>query len=342
MSQRLIQKNTFFNTHILSFPQVKRVGNPSEDRERFRTSRNDRIIDHVSFFPCHFFIFLLLLLFAACSSEKSSEKGSQTTPPPQSSVAYSLEITPVNPVRNTVLYAVPQGFGLADATIEWLVNGNPVESPAPGQFVSPEIRKNDTIQARATVQGQEIVSNSVQIMNAPPQVTKIKILPEVFRPGDTLSVEAEGKDIDEDEITFTYDWKKNGEPAGSGQQIEGEVKRGDTITVTITPSDGESSGKAIILKREIKNMPPNILENKTFRFDGKVYTFQVPANDPDGDSLTYSLQSGPNGMTINPSTGLVYWNVPAGFAGNTPFKVSVSDGQGGVTVKSFSLAIKKR
>jgi Bacterial Ig domain len=281
----------------------------------------------------------MLMFLASCSSEKPSETVSQK-PLITPSASYILELTPVNPSRNTVIYAVPQGFELTGAKIEWLVNGNPVESPTPGQFQSPEVKKSDSVQAKATIQGKEILSNSVQIMNSPPEITKVKILPEVFKPGDTLNVEVEGKDIDGDDVTYTYEWTRNGEPAGNSRQIEGQVKRGDKITVTIVPSDGETTGRPIIVRREIKNMPPAILDNKAFKFDGRVYTFQVMANDPDGDSLTYSLQSAPRGMTINPS-GLVYWNVPPGFTGTAPFKVSVSDGQGGVTVKSFSLTLKK-
>jgi hypothetical protein len=287
-----------------------------------------------------FLTIIILLLFTACSSEKPSETVIQKPLATQAS-NYTIEITPVNPARNAIVYAVPQGFELSDAKIEWLVNGKPVDSPTPGQFSSPEVKKKDVLQAKATIQGKEIVSNSVQIINSPPEISKVKILPEVFKPGDTLSVEVEGKDIDGDNITFSYEWTKNDESAGSSQKIEGQVKRGDKIAVTIIPSDGATTGRPIIVRREIKNMPPTILDNKAFKFDGKVYTFQVPANDPDGDTLSYSLQSGPSGMNINPSTGLVYWNVPREFTGTASFKVSVSDGQGGVTVKSFSLTIKQ-
>jgi len=287
------------------------------------------------------FTIIILLLLVSCSSEKPSETGSQK-PPATQNPTYALEITPVNPTRNAVVYAVPQGFELSDAKMEWLVNGNPVDSPTPGQFRSPEVKKKDTVQAKATIQGKEILSNSVQIINSPPEISKVKILPEVFKPGDMFSVEVEGKDIDGDDVTFTYEWTKNGEPAGNSRQIEGQVKRGDKITITIVPSDGETTGQPIIVRREIKNMPPIILDNKAFKFDGKVYTFQVMANDPDGDTLTYSLQSGPSGMTINQSTGLVYWNVPREFTGTASFKVSVADGQGGVTTKNFSLTIRQR
>lgn len=36
-------------TSFLSFPQAKRVGNPSENKERFRTSRNDRMTSGCGF-----------------------------------------------------------------------------------------------------------------------------------------------------------------------------------------------------------------------------------------------------------------------------------------------------
>ena len=291
------------------------------------------------------FITIIILLFlCACSSEKPSEVSGQKPVGPSvtEGSAYTLQITPINAYRNTQVYLVPQGFDLSDANIEWLVNGSPVESPKPGQFSASEVKKGDTVQVKATIQGQEVLSNSIEIKNSPPEITSVKTLPDLARPGDALSVEVEGKDADGDEVTFTYEWTRNGEPAGNGQQIEGQLRRGDKVIVTIVPSDGEASGSPIIMRREVKNMPPAISDNKKFSFDGKVYTFQVPASDPDGDTLTYSLKSGPKGMTVNSATGLVYWNVPAEFKGKAPFMVSVSDSQGGESKKSFSIEIKQR
>ena len=42
-------------------------------------------------------------------------------------------------------------------------------------------------------------------------------------------------------------------------------------------------------------------------------------------------------MTINSSTGLVKWNVPAEFTGKTSFTVFVSDGRGGEAVPDLSV-----
>jgi hypothetical protein len=44
-------------------------------------------------------------------------------------------------------------------------------------------------------------------------------------------------------------------------------------------------------------------------------------------------------MTINPSTGLIRWNVPADFKGRAPVTVSVTDGYGGEAMQSFTLEI---
>lgn len=152
-------------------------------------------------------------------------------------------------------------------------------------------------------------------------------------------MDVSGSDIDGDEVTITYEWAKNGESAGNDKKIETSLKRGDKFSVKITPFDGESYGRPIVLHREIRNMHPTIIEDKKFVFDGKVWSYQVKATDPDGDPLTYSLKTALSGMTIEPSTGFIKWNVPPEFKGKAPVTVSVKDGHGGEAVQSFTLEI---
>lgn len=183
------------------------------------------------------------------------------------------------------------------------------------------------------------MSNIIQIKNTPPEVTKVRFIPDVFKTKVTMSVEAFTSDLDGDEVTISYEWTKNGEPAGNRKRIDVPLKRGDKISVKITPFDGEAYGGFVVLQREIGNMFPIIIENKKSNFDGKVYSYQVMATDPDGDTLTYSLKASPVGMTIEPSTGLIIWNVPPEFQGKTTFTVSVSDGHGGETTQSLTFVI---
>ena len=283
--------------------------------------------------------FTVLLLFS-CSSEKPAVEESQKPSVSVPSADISLESTPSSATRNSKIYAVPHGFTLSDANIEWIVNGYSALSSLPEQFNTTGIKKNDKVQAKTTIQGKEILSNIIQIRNSPPEISSIKILPEIFKPGDALYVEAAGSDIDGDEVTISYEWTKNGEPAGDSKQINTQLKKGDKIDVKITPYDGETYGRSIVLHREIANSPPMITEGKNHNFDGNIFTYQIQAVDPDGDTLTYSLKSAPSGMTINPSSGLIKWNVPPEFQGKVSFTVSVKDGRNGEALQSFNLEIK--
>jgi len=172
------------------------------------------------------------------------------------------------------------------------------------------------------------------------EISRVKIIPEVFRRGDTLRVDATGNDIDGDEVALSYEWTKNGEPAGKGRQLEVVVKRGDKISVKITPFDGTDYGRAGILQRDIVNLPPHITDNRKYIFDGKRYSQQIIASDPDGDSLTYSLKKAPGGMLIDSSSGIITWDVPAHFLGKASFTVAVTDGHDGEATQDLALEIK--
>jgi hypothetical protein len=291
-----------------------------------------------------FLLIAIPVFLLSCTSGKPAATTVQKTPVAESRVGpaagYTLEITPPEPSRNSVLVLTPKGFYLSEATITWLVNGMVVTGASTGQLQATEAAKGDTVQAKAVLRGIEILSNSVRIRNTPPAVSQVKFVPDVFRPGDRLGVESAGTDADGDAVTLLYAWTLNGEPAGDGKSINNPVKRGDTVAVKITPFDGEEYGSPVVLRREIRNTPPVIVEHKECSFDGSVYTYQVRASDPDGDTLTYSLESPPAGMTIDRSTGLLKWVVPQEFKGKKNATVVVSDGNGGTATCSVEIAIQ--
>ncbi len=160
-----------------------------------------------------------------------------------SATGATLEIIPQEPTRNSILTLEPKGFDLSQAAVEWLVNGGVVSGPGQYQLKVSEFSRGDTIQARVKLQNGQIYSNSVQIKNTPPVISSIKWEPEIFKPGDTVGVEAAATDVDGDAVTLLYEWTRNGVPAGKGKNIEGSVKRGDVISVRITPFDGEDTVK---------------------------------------------------------------------------------------------------
>jgi hypothetical protein len=94
------------------------------------------------------------------------------------------------------------------------------------------------------------------------------------------------------------------------------------------------------LHREISNLPPVITEHREFKFDGKVYAYQVKASDPDEDALVYSLKSAPKGMSIDQSTGLINWPVPPEFKGDAEATAVVDDGHGGTALYQLKITIQ--
>jgi hypothetical protein len=292
-------------------------------------------------------LMIIPLLLLSCTSEKPATVGKPSGAgyshlPAATGGAYTLEIIPHEPTRNSTLNLRANGFALSEATLAWLVNGNILSGAGQNHIATSEIVRGDMVQARATFHNQEIYSNSVQVGNTPPEIRSVKIIPEVFKPGDMLGVDVVTFDIDGDPVTSLYEWTRNGSPAGTGKNIELPLHRGDAIAVTITPFDGTDYGVPVVLQREIRNMPPIIVEHKDSSFDGTVYTYQVKASDPDGDTLTYSLQSPPADMTIDPSTGLLKWTVPQEFTGKKDVSVVVSDGNGGTAQYSIEISIQSR
>lgn len=293
---------------------------------------------------------ITVFLVLACSSEKPANTAGEKSATnyqgaPQKSAAAdgspcAVELTPKLATRSCMLKLIPTGLNLSGAKIEWLVNGRSYISPVPNQFDTSDVAKGATVQARVLIQNREVMSNVVQILNFPPEITKVKLLPEVFKPGDAMSVEVEGKDVDGDAVSFFYEWTRNGETAGNGCRIEAPLKRGDKVSVKVTPFDGENYGVPRVLKREIRNMPPSIFEHREFNFDGLVYSYQVKASDPDDDALMYFLEGAPDGMVINESTGLITWTVPAEFKGDSRATAVVNDGNGGIARYNLKISIK--
>ncbi|MBL8868680.1 MAG: putative Ig domain-containing protein [Planctomycetaceae bacterium] len=67
------------------------------------------------------------------------------------------------------------------------------------------------------------------------------------------------------------------------------------------------------------------------------YSYTVQAVDADSDVLSFQLLSGPTGLSISESTGLLTWNSPA--IGSHVVKVQVADGRGGFDTQGFELRV---
>jgi internalin A len=86
-----------------------------------------------------------------------------------------------------------------------------------------------------------------------------------------------------------------------------------------------------------ENHAPSIITNPHTSITlHQAYDYDVDAADPDGDTLTYSLITKPLGMSIDSSTGLIFWNPTE--TGDYDVTVEVSDGELSDT-QSFTVTV---
>ncbi|EON91942.1 Rhs family protein [Marinobacter lipolyticus SM19] len=97
-----------------------------------------------------------------------------------------------------------------------------------------------------------------------------------------------------------------------------------------------------VLNPNDANQPPTITSTPGGAvYAGQLFDYQVTANDPDGDTLTYSLATSESGMTIA-ADGLFSWLPGSEWIGDTAIvEILVSDGRGGEARQKLTLPVNE-
>jgi hypothetical protein len=69
------------------------------------------------------------------------------------------------------------------------------------------------------------------------------------------------------------------------------------------------------------------------------YRYQIQAEDPDEDRLSFSLERGPEGMVIDPETGLLLWPLSGTSMGEVEVSISVTDEEGLWARQEFTIQL---
>lgn len=111
---------------------------------------------------------------------------------------------------------------------------------------------------------------------------------------------------------------------------------------TNKPKD-EASGGATPPPPGSTNRAPTITGSpQTTLRVGEAYSFQPSASDPDGDTLTFSVQNRPAWANFSTSTGRLNGTPGAGDVGQfSDVRISVSDGHVQASLSAFSIAVNQ-
>jgi len=294
-------------------------------------------------------LLLLISLVGTISCEGQKTQTAKTNSPP---VITSVNILPERPNKESELNLFIQSQDPDGDSItyqyQWLRNDEERIGENKNTLKSGNFKKGDLIRVRVTpsdgkVNGTPFLSAPVKILNSPPVIQEVRIEPKVAYVTDRLKANIKSSDSDGDFIYYTYQWGKSGEVLNEerGEFLDpGRFRKGDLITVTVTPDDRETLGSP--KKSEtliISNSPPIILSSPATSVEKATYIYQVKANDPDNDPITYALKSGPKGMEMDKKTGLIKWEIRKEDKGNHSVEIEVSDDGGAKSIQRYTLTI---
>jgi len=291
-------------------------------------------------------ILLALSLFLIISCGKvEQEEAVQALQTPKK-CPYTIKLVPEDVTRNNSISVYVRGANPRELSYQWFVNNTEISGANGIVLKYSGLRKHDEV--RVKISNKEKIacfSDPLVIANIPPKIQSARLLPTPPRKGDDLYVEIKTFDGDGDNVTVDYEWFINGESIpeqalDNPEILDGDlIKRGYRVSVKIIPSDGETKGRAIILESLVANSAPVVSDELDTEFNGSIYSARIKAFDPDGDRLTYTLKQAPEGMTIDPETGVITWLVTPDDEGEHNITVSVKDGHGGEIILPFTTTI---
>jgi hypothetical protein len=279
-------------------------------------------------------------MVCSCDSGKGGTPESSKGIPQQFSGTLRVKIMPDYPTSWNDLQALYSGD--KGVSYSWEKNDAILKGEKTDKLFRKKLAKGDRITVTVST-GNETGSATVVIGNVPPQITSIDLTPAVVYTGVDISAKPKASDPDGDDITYVYRWAINDvEVIENSSVLKGErLKKGDRITLTVTPSDGEDNGAPYRINvATVRNTPPFFVSTPPERFNASQYTYRTAAKDPDGDKITYTLAEAPRGMTIDSASGIITWPISSGDARIHQIEIVASDSEGAKCSQKYSLDIR--
>ena len=305
--------------------------------------------------PMVLVLLVALTVFAGCSrpDDRNSTPVSQRTPDQASfSGIRNVAIVPNPMVRTTPLTVVIEKDGAQEEAssyrYQWFVNKIAVQGATVSSLDTSTLHRGDRVHVvvtRSDVKRESVSfeSSSVTVPNAPPVIRSVALEQEVTSAGSRLLAKVEAFDADQDDIQFQFRWLRNDKVVLEGAEstvVLSELAQSDIVAVEATPYDHDGAGKSLrAAPLVVGNNPPKILSAPMMMSSGELYEYAVRAEDPDGDPVSFGLESGPSGMTMDSAAGQVVWRPGTGISGTHHVKIIAADGKGARTWQEFDVSV---
>ncbi|WP_151834186.1 Ig-like domain-containing protein, partial [Acinetobacter ursingii] len=187
-------------------------------------------------------------------------------------------------------------------------------------------------------------------VNKAPQVLEINkqqpisVIEDVPKTGVIINV----TDPDSDHLTYSVSEKPthgtvsiDSATGGYTYTPNANYNGSDSFEVTVADGKGGTTTVTIPVTIAAVNDAPTATASSISTDEDKPVTGNVVGQDVDGDTLTYTIATGPaNGtVSIDPATGGYTYTPNANYNGSDSFEVTVADGKGGTTTVTIPVTI---
>lgn len=221
----------------------------------------------------------------------------------------AVKLTPLQGNKQSVFTCTPEGWTDSDKdgpsyVYLWYVNNQSQQSATGVNFSSADLVPGDIIHCSVVPfdgkeQGSAVKSNTAVVINNPPSILAVSILPESPTTLSELHCIPKGwTDSDLDPPGYLYQWVVDGQEvtgAITNTLVAGTVAKGMSVTCVVVPDDGYDVGAPVSSAPVvIGNAPPALgAVNLAPAYGNQSTLFTCTAvspTDPDGDpiSLTYA------------------------------------------------------
>ena len=220
----------------------------------------------------------------------------------------SVQITPSAPKETDIVGVTVAGWSDPDADparyrFLWSIDG--VAGPTAPTLTGADFDKHQRLSVRVTPfddddDGPSLTAAEVTTRNSPPSIRAVTLTPTVADTTSTLILSPGGwSDADGDVEAYRFTWWVDGaevQGVAAGTLVDTHFERGQVVTATVTPTDGEADGEGlrppVLTIGNARPSQPIAGVADPLAAAGEALSCRrlTSSVDPDGDAVTYAFR----------------------------------------------------
>ena len=312
-----------------------------------------RLFSALHLFPLFVFFALAASTLSGCTRERSVDHVSDSQASGQLSPLSIIKRAVVEPdpiVRNEpIRVSIDIDENRSEEPkyeYQWYVNRVAMHGATIDELDPESLRRGDIVHVEiigSNEKGERASyrTPAVTVGNAPPIVESVVLEQDLAHR--RLSAKVEASDADHDDIRFVFRWLRNDKMVAEGPKEVFEaasLAENDVVTVEVIPYDKDGAGEPVRARPLVgSNNAPNIVSRPNMMSNAESYEYAVEAKDPEGEAVSFELETAPAGMVIDKVSGRVTWKVPPSLRGTHHVKIVAADAKGARSWQEFDLSI---